>query len=550
MKALDVGRWQRFIEAQLRARAINGAEDELDRCLERVGRLAADADEAYVVADGMWRNPNHFFRVRLFVEALHKLGRRPRLFGVLRRRSDWREKRALQRIGFDEFVFLEEDDEFRTDHFVDEARRLFKGVRRHQDILDLELPDDIPAYTLYDTVLKLASNPQPPLDHPLWTETLAETLRNRSIYRRELLRRPVSHVALSHPWKNEWATLVWLALKQNIPAFHLTGFCEGMRIRRFQTTVDYATPVEHLTRAAFECLPRPAQHALIAAGENDLRRRATGRSSDLNVRHAFDPRKRIADRDAARAALSGQTDRPVAVVYSHVWFDFPHTFAMRNFVDFRDWMETTLREIVAIDDVVWLLKPHPTEEWYGRFKLAQLAGTLPSHVRMLPTDTDSQTTMTAADAIVTVHGTVGLEAAAAGIPVILADRSYYSDWGVAHVAADKADYLRLLRAAGTLIPPDSGARDRAKACFALALAEPPEAVGAMQMSCDSAGLPLYREIAQRHSSGGVAREREVEAIADFLVQSEIDSFAAFRLVRGVIDTVPESGRLAMTCSKV
>jgi hypothetical protein len=359
---------------------------------------------------------------------------------------------------------------------------------------------------------------------------LAELLRNQAIYRRELAARDVMSVALSHPWKNEWATLAWVALQEQVPVFHLTAYCEAFRIRRFRSPSDYATPVEHLSRAAFDRLPDAARQALVAFGTHDLARRASGRSSDINVRHAFDPDNRIADRTSARLALSGQSERPVVVIYSHVWFDFPHTYAMRNFTDFRDWMETTLAEIREIDDVVWLLKPHPTENWYGGFKLAELARDLPAHVRLLATHTDSQTAVTAADAVVTVHGTIGLEAAAAGVSVVLGDRSYFSDWGIAHVAADRDDYARLLKQAGRLPRPSPADRDRARACFALAFAEPPDDVGAMRMSCDSTGVALFAEIGGRADASSPEREREVERIASFLSQSDIDSLAAFHLV--------------------
>jgi hypothetical protein len=284
------------------------------------------------------------------------------------------------------------------------------------------------------------------------------------------------------------------------------------------------------------------QRALTLLGEHDLERRASGRSSDINVRHAFDPDKRIVDRDAARMALSGQSVRPVVVVYSHVWFDFPHTFAMRNFTDFRDWMEVTLAEIRAIDDVIWLLKPHPTENWYGGFKLAELARDLPPHVRLLPTHTDSQTALTAADAVVTVHGTIGLEAAAAGVPVILADRSYFSDWGIAQLASDRADYVRLLKQAGTLQRPAAADCDRAKACFALAFAEPASEVGAMRISCDSTGVALFDEIAGRFGASAFERAREAERIAGFLDQTEVDSLAAYYLIAHAREMSGGAGR--------
>ena len=530
-RILSPARWRHHAQQYLELWRRNRADDALDRELQRLQPLKLGAGPATIIADGMWRNPNHFFRLRLFLEALSERGDY-RLLGILRRRANRREQRALERLGFKEFVYLEED-EIATAQFLPEAGRLLANVTSHNDLLALPLPDGLPAYVYCDTVMKLAADPRPALTSPLWLKTLAELLRNLAIYRREMASHQVVEVVLSHPWKNEWAALTWLALGQGVRAYHLTGFCEGIRIRRFRSQRDYATPVEHLPRAAFDRLPGDIRHGIARIGLADLARRASGRSSDLNARYAFNPARRIAGRNEARFALSGQTEKPIVVIYGHVWYDFPHTFAMSNFSDFRDWIAATLEQIEKIDDVIWLLKPHPTEAWYGGFSLANAIEGLPPHVRMLPLETDSQTVINAADAIVTVHGTIGLEAAAQGVPVIVADRSYYSDWGVAHVATGRDSYFALLREAGRLPRPDHAAQERARACFALALGEPPDEVGALRISCDSTGSKLYDEISGRYRNEQALLARETARVAAFLAQDEVDSFAAFHLIETV-----------------
>ena len=528
-KLADPKRWLRYAASRLEGWRRNRGDDALDRVATALGPVKLVPGKQTIVADGMWSNPNHFLRLRLFIEALSSRGSF-HLLGVLRRRSDWRERRALERIGFKDFVYIDETEALAKESFVAEADRLLANVETHADLVNLALPFGLPGYVYFDTVLKLAADPQPPLSNPLWRKTLAEILRNLAVYDRELSGRSVAHVVLSHPWKNEWATLTWLALGRGIPSYHLTGFCEAIRIRRFGTAADYATPVEHLALASFLALPRPVQQQLSDFGAVALHKRAAGGSSDLNARYAFDPAHRIEDRAAARMALSGQTEKPVVVIYGHVWYDFPHAFAMRHFSDFLDWIRTTLDAIRGLDDVIWLLKPHPTEQWYGGFSLAEAAQDLPRHIRVLPNDTDSQTAVNAADAIVTVHGTIALEAAANGVAVIVADRSYFSDWQVAHVAKDRADYLALLGRAGRLSAPDADAINRARACFALALGEPPAAVDALQMSCDSSGAKLYKEISARYLRERPKLVQEAGRIGAFFDQAEIDSFAAYHLV--------------------
>ena len=489
----------------------------LDRLYRGLGPVARGVGSPAVIADGLWDNPNHFFRLRLFLEALPEIGSlRP--IGILRRRGD-RTREALERLGFRDFIAIEEQG---YEPYLAQAETMLDGVSSHRELLELALPGGLPAYTYYDSVLTRARHPQPPLDDPLWKTILAACLRNCALYGELLDTTPVAHVVLSHPWESEFATLVWAALARGIPVYHLTGYCEGIRIRRFSEPDDYATPVERLSRSEFEALPEAVQDKLSEAGERYLAQREAGAGSDINARHAFSPVRRAASRAEARRAFGVDDGRKLAVIYSHVWFDFPHTFAMGNFTDFLDWMRFTIDCVSDIRGMDWLLKPHPTEAWYGGFGLSDLVGDLPPHVRLAPRDTDSLSAITAADVVVTVHGTVGLEAGAHGVAVIAADRGFYSDWGFVHLAGSRDHYRELLRAAGELAAPDEAARRRALALIALTLAPTPDS---LTMRCDSSGPVLYSDIIGRYNGAADALARERGHMADWL-RGTSSSYAA------------------------
>jgi hypothetical protein len=213
-------------------------------------------------------------------------------------------------------------------------------------------------------------------------------------------------------------------------------------------------------------------------------------------------------------------------VYSQVWFDFPHTFGMQHFTDFLDWIRFTVAEVAGHTQVTWLLKPHPCDPWYGSLRLADVVGSLPPHVRLCDEATDSATVQLASDAIVTVHGTIGIEAAARGLPVVCADRSYYSDWGFTHVAKSRDDYAALLAAIHTLPAPTDEQRARALAFAALSLAPPP--TERLRTSCDTSAPPmLYREILGRLDSERAALDAETTAIAEWLAMGR-PSYAVYR----------------------
>jgi hypothetical protein len=495
----------------------------VNRLYEKLGPLTNGAGPQTVMADGLWDNPNHFFRLRLCLEAIPAIGT-TRLIGVLGR-TDVRTRRSLECLGFTEFITLEDNPHHRTESFRPQAQALLADVRCHADLLSLPLPGELPAYTYYDTVLKLARHPQPALDNPLWETALAECLRNCAIYRDFLESTPVDRVILSHPWKNEFATLMWTALSRGIPAHHLTGYCEGIRIRRFVDTDDYATPVEHLSLDEFTALPTIVRQRLSEEGTRYLAQRESGQGTDINLRYAYRPHAKALSRTEARRALGLTGVRKLAVIYAHVWFDFPHTFAMHNFTDFLDWMRLTLVEARAAPDIDWVLKPHPTERWYGGYQLRDMVGDLPPHIRLAPNNMDSLTALTAADIVVTVHGTVGLEAAAHGIPTIAADRSFYSDWGFVHQAQSREDYISLLRTASDLPAPDEAGRQRARALISLALAPPPSDAGLIEMRCDSSGPILYKDILRRYSQNVPTLAHERERLRTWFTSSS-SSYAA------------------------
>ena len=528
-KYVDPARWAGRFRREVnrwRARSLRTMAEEQFARLDGIP-LGGNGPRA-IVADGLWDNPNHWFRLCLFVKALPET-REGHLIGILRSRADRAQRRTLEILGFREFVYIDEH-QIRSRDFVEKAVQLLTDVHSHDDILRLELPNGLPAYVYHDTVLKLARHPQPALDHGLWETTLAEVLRNLAIYEDLFASHDIAHVVLSHPWKNEYATLVWTALRQGIPSYHLTGFCEGIRVRRFVQEQDFYTPVEHLSHAEFTKLPDLAQERVAAEGERYLAERESGQSSDINVRSAYRVSRRIANRSTARRALAGATDRPIGLIYSHVWCDFPHTFAMRHYTDFLDWMQFTLERIREIDTVIWVLKPHPTESWYGDYYLRDVACDLPPHVHLAPEKSDSLTAIRAADAVITVHGTVALEAVAQGVPVICADRSYFSDWGFTHEAHSRDEYAALLENINNLPAPTEEQRRRAIACAAFALAPVAEAMGHIRLRCDSSGPVLYEDILDYLNGSPAALETEVDAMRDWLLSGH-PSYAVYTRLR-------------------
>jgi hypothetical protein len=120
---------------------------------------------------------------------------------------------------------------------------------------------------------------------------------------------------------------------------------------------------------------------------------------------------------------------------------------MTQFRDFLDWTEATFAVAAENASVNWLFKPHPCEEWFGGVALRTILeglGDVP-HIRLAEASWNNTAVMNCLDALVTYHGTAGIEFASLGKPVLVPDRGKYEDCGFVKVAADRADYLAQLR---------------------------------------------------------------------------------------------------------
>lgn len=489
------------------------------------------ARDKVILIDGLWNNVNHFLRLHVFLAALPDAGAWKPL-ALLRKPSD-STAGYLRALGCHDFLAIDRVDASQQARYRAAARAMLAKVETHGDILALSLPHGMPAYVFYDTALKLARHPRPPIGDPVWESALADQLRYLDEADSLFSSRSVDMLVFSHPWKSEFAAFLWLALSRGITCHHLTGFCDSVRIRRLATPADYSLPVEHMSRRDFDALSEAQQQLLVAQGRRDLARRSSAPQSDINARMAYRADLRYPSREAVRADLALDPSKPIVSVASHVWYDFPHTYGMRNFTDFLDFMEFTLATIREIDTVNWVLKPHPTESWYGHFHLSHVARDLPPHVRLLPIEFDAASLLMGVDGVVTVHGTVALEATAAGRWVIAADRSYYGDWGFVHQATSRDHYADLLRQADRLAPPVARQRDLAAACLAAAIGAPPEGQAWLEIQCDSTGLPLYDEAVRILSDPATGLATEVGAIRAWM-ESGDPSFAAFRRVQGTV----------------
>lgn len=134
------------------------------------------------------------------------------------------------------------------------------------------------------------------------------------------------------------------------------------------------------------------------------------------------------------------------VVAAHVFSDAPNLNYRQIYRDYFSWFVETLKITSEIKSVNWIFKPHPSRGFYNEgdtfhkyfYKYKK------DHMFLFPDSVSTKGVFDIAHTIITVRGTIGLEAACLGIPTILCGESPWSELGFSSLATNPKGYVDLL----------------------------------------------------------------------------------------------------------
>jgi hypothetical protein len=191
--------------------------------------------------------------------------------------------------------------------------------------------------------------------------------------------------------------------------------------------------------------------------------------------------KRIKSAEEVRRQLGLDPTKKTAVVFSHVLWDATFFYGRGLFDDYETWLLETVRAACANPRVNWVIKLHPDLVWKLKHEahsgelrdvlaVRSAVGKLPEHVRIVPPDTDINTFsfFEVTDYCVTVRGTIGIEMACYGVPVLTAGTGRYAGMGFTVDSSSAEEYLHRLSRIDATLPMSRAQRELARR-FAYAL---------------------------------------------------------------------------------
>ena len=324
---------------------------------------------------------------------------------------------------------------------LEEAEIIANSFKNPIDIINYDFPEGIPGSYVFDVILKKQRSNYVDIKDKNLKQYIYKFLMAIKSSKDLLEKFKPDILAVSHGVSFQCAPIVYLAAKRGIRTIILSGAFGTPRFIKVRKPKDLFFGIPHPTKEDLDNINLSRKDNFRKIGSVCLKNRISGNSNELCGKLAHGRGKKKLD-----IIDFNYCKKTLIAIYSACWFDFPHVFDMNRFIDVLEWLLETIEAASKNKDVLWLLKPHPAQKWYGGLTLEEtLKEKLPSNVILLPDDYSGKAVMDVADALVTIHSTSAIEYAAHGKPVLVADKGWFHDCNFVFYPDSREHYLELLK---------------------------------------------------------------------------------------------------------
>ncbi len=388
-----------------------------------------------ILIDGGFYNLGYLYRLQLIRAALNSQKKNENAF--IWDCNQFICKKILNSLNIRNIFYL--NKHFLKENFS-QAEKIFKQIKTKEALIDYVFPSNVPGLFLYDVIMKGQKSATVDFNDKSVKKYIFKFLC--AIKFSEMLINSIKPdiIILSHAISYQCAPLAWLGAKNKIPVIVLSGGYGIPRLWRLSKSNDIFFGIGHPTKKDLNELTEKKVQELSKIGNKYLRQRISGLKKDFSGKFAFQNKQAKLD----IISKKNKTQKVVAV-YLGNWFDFPHIFGKTRFLDILDWITQTIEIASKNKNILWLIKPHPLDQWYGGLTLKDIYKVkLPSNVIILSNKYSGKAIIEKADALITQKSTSALEFAFLGKPVLISDKGWYHNCGFTKLPKSKQDYLDLL----------------------------------------------------------------------------------------------------------
>lgn len=291
------------------------------------------------------------------------------------------------------------------------AERIFEEVyptlKDKRDIEQLTIDGVWIGDLVYDEYLRQNWDATIDLESKEFVASLKSSLGILVFWEDYLQRKEVKAVCLSH-CVYKLAISLRLALRQGIPVYQVNA----THVYHLTNDNMFAYTDFYYYRIIFASLSDEIKTKGLCEAKNRIERRFAG---EIGIDMPYSKKSGYSEKKNHRVIRA--SDRPKILIATHSFSDSPHGYGGALFPDFYEWLDF-LGKLSERTDYDWYVKMHPDYFPQDAVVIARFIEKYPE-ITLIPSDTSHhQLIEEGIGFLLTVHGTIGCEYAALGVPVI------------------------------------------------------------------------------------------------------------------------------------
>ncbi len=168
---------------------------------------------------------------------------------------------------------------------------------------------------------------------------------------------------------------------------------------------------------------------------------------DFDILNTYQNKQKFDKNDLVQYYGSNfKKENDIIFIFLHGFSDANHASGQMSFTSYYDWFTCTIDFIKNLENINWIIKPHPSVKVYGEEGIVEniLKQTKATNIYLAPKNISNLSVFDICNVVVTATGTIGIEASCMGIRAILVGNAAYSSFGFTIDCKNKKEYFENL----------------------------------------------------------------------------------------------------------
>lgn len=376
---------------------------------------------------------------------------------ALIKKNDFGAEIFMKSFGIKKFYYLDNENIFSRLKYLCLSITLLKNVKNIDDLLKFRYQDIYFGKIAYDHYLRFNRVGTVKILKPKFYFFLSQSLMIYNQTKQILADSKVKDIIQTENQFVPSAVVFQTALLKNCKVYCKIGSANKISVRIYKDFSEVYKNRQRFSSSLFNLVLNNNKASAIKKGETIIQNRIQnkkgfGVDQTRSIEFIKDfPTKKIIDftKEDLCKKYKWQKDKPIVMIFSNDLIDGVFTNSWNIYIDRLTWLRSTLNFIKTIEDINWIIKPHPNEiknkvktstelevkKYYSNY----------NHIKLLPHEYGLEPLPKIIKCAVSAQGSVGYEYPALGVPSLICGESLSSGHGISIEPKNEIDYFKYLK---------------------------------------------------------------------------------------------------------